>query len=340
MQDNAIAFRLKFATFASKTINRHMNQDVKKVLPTYKSLLTTHEQTRAGFISFALEKNRRSTPFIEQAKAFRVLASKAKCADDLLDMEEVRSPLLTASGLSDKALIYFTEEDKDKAIRELIDNFLKPAGEKFVEEAVYRFLLIRGDSLGGRMRNVVGALAQQKLVRCFISTLSVLGLPFRWYDDRIWQEGDSSTSIENDVKAIHWNNSNGSRILAFNLTISTVRNNVDICLFNADEDAFADKLIAKDCSASAIMFGELKGGVDPAGADEHWKTGNTALERIRKAFGKVGRKDIKTAFIATAIEEKMGREIYNQLQKDTLSYAANLSVDEQLVSLCEWIIKL
>lgn len=317
-----------------------MNQDIKKILPSYKALLTTHEQTRAGFISFALEKNRRSTPFIEQAKAFRILASKAKCVDDLLDMEEIRSPLLTASGLSDKALNYFTEEDKAKAIRELIDNFLKPAGDKFVEEAVYRFLLIRGDSLGGRMRNVVGALAQQKLVRCFISTLSVMGIPFRWYDDHTWQAGDYSSPIENDIKALSWNNGNGSRVLAFNLTISTVKNNVDICLFDADEDSFADKLIAKDCNASAIMFGELKGGVDPAGADEHWKTGNTALERIRKSFGKVGRKDIKTVFIAAAIEEKMGREIYNQLQKDTLSYAANLSVDEQLVSLCEWIIKL
>lgn len=316
-----------------------MDKDIKKILPSHKALLTTHEQTRAGFISFALEKNRRSTPFIEQAKAFRVLASKAKRAEDLLDMEEIRSPMLTASGLSDKALIYFTDEDKAKAIRELIDNFLKPAGEKFVDEAVYRFLLIRGDSLGGRMRNVVGALAQQKLVRCFISTLSVMGMPFRWYDGKTWQDGDYYSPIESNVKAIHWSNGNGSRILAFNLTIATVKNNVDICLFNADEDGFADKLIAKDCNASAIMFGELKGGVDPAGSDEHWKTGNTALERIRKSFAKIGRKDIKTIFIAAAIEEKMGREIYNQLLKDTLSYAANLSVDEQLVSLCEWIIK-
>lgn len=160
-----------------------MNQDIKKILPSYKALITTHEQTRAGFISFALEKNRRSTPFIEQAKAFRILASRAKKAEDLLDMEEIRSPMLTASGLSDKALNYFTDEDKDKAIHELIENFLKPAGDKFVDEAVYRFLLIRGDSLGGRMRNVVGALAQQKFVRCFISTLSVMGISFRWYDD-------------------------------------------------------------------------------------------------------------------------------------------------------------
>lgn len=317
-----------------------MNEEVKRLIPSYKVLLTTHEQTRAGFIAFALEKNRRSTPFIEEARAFRILASRAKKADDLLGMKEIRSPLLTASGLSDKALNYFTDEDKLKAIKELIDNFLKQAGEKFVEEAVCRFLLIRGDSLGGKMRNIVGAMAQQKLVRCFISTLSVMGIPFRWHDGRKWNDGDCCLSNEAEIKAIHWNNNSCNRILAFNLTISTVKNNVDICLFNTDETAFADKSIAKDCVSSAIMFGELKGGIDPAGADEHWKTGNTALERIRKSFGKTGRKDIKTAFLAAAIEEKMAREIYNQLQHDTLSFAANISVDEQLVSFCEWTIKL
>ncbi len=26
-----------------------------------------------------------------------------------------------------------------------------------------------------------------------------------------------------------------------------------------------------------LMLGELKGGIDPAGADEHWKTANTVL---------------------------------------------------------------
>jgi type II restriction enzyme len=28
----------------------------------------------------------------------------------------------------------------------------------------------------------------------------------------------------------------------------------------------------------------LKGGIDPAGADEHWKTAGSALLRIKRAF--------------------------------------------------------
>jgi type II restriction enzyme len=309
-------------------------------LSSYKDLVTTHEQTRAGFIAFALEKNRRSTPFIEEAKSLKVLASKANTPEDLLHMSDIRSAMITASGLSDKALNYFTDSDKDKAINELIEKFLKPAGNNFIDELVYRFLLIRGDSLGGQMRNVVGALAQQKLVRSFISVLSIMGIPFRWYNGIIWQEGDYTASIEYDAKAIYWNIQGKDRILAFNLTVAAVKNNVDICLFDADIEAFANKKIAQDCIDSALMFGELKGGIDPAGADEHWKTGNSALERIRVAFHRLKRTDIKTAFIAAAIEDKMGREIFEQIKKGTLSFGANITIEEQLVSFCKWTINL
>lgn len=318
-----------------------MNKDLKSIIKGYKDLVTTRDQTRSGFIAFALEKNRRSTPFIEEAKSLRVLASKANSPDDLLYIKEIRNAMITASGLSDKALNYFTESDKDHAIHELIENFLKPAGDKYIDELVYRFLLIRGDSLGGQMRNIVGALAQQKMIRCFISTFSVMGLKFRWYDGKSWYDGDYTTMKEEDIRALHWITTNGyDRILGFNLNIATVKNNIDFCLFDADENKFNNKQIAKNCNQSAIMLGELKGGIDPAGADEHWKTGNSALNRIRTAFKKVNRSDILTAFIAAAIEDKMGQEIYNQLSNNTLSFAANMTVDAQLVTFCEWTIKL
>lgn len=317
-----------------------MNIQLQEILHSYNDLVTTREQTRAGFISFALEKNRRSTPYIEEARSLKELASRAREPKDLLNIREIRNALITASGLSDKALKYFTENDKVKAISEMIDNFLKPAGDGFIDELVYRFLLIRGDSLGGTMRNIVGALAQQKLVRCFISTLSVMGIPFTWYDGKSWHVGNTATPNIEEAKAISWANEKGHRVLAFNLTIKTVNKNVDICLFNANERTFNDKNIAKNCNGSAIMFGELKGGIDPAGADEHWKTGNSALDRIRKSFSNVGRADILTSFIAAAIEDSMGREIYSQLNDNTLSFAANLTVSKQLVSYCNWMISL
>ena len=87
------------------------------------------------------------------------------------------------------------------------------------------------------------------------------------------------------------------------------------------------------------MLGELKGGIDPAGADEHWKTANSALERIRKGYGLVGR-SVLTSFVGAAIEKAMANEIYQQLVDGKLSNAANLTNNDQLVEYCNWIIDL
>jgi hypothetical protein len=57
----------------------------------------------------------------------------------------------------------------------LIRNFIEPAGANFVEELVFRLLLTRGDTLGGSMRNVGGALAQRKPTRAIPSTLTIAG---------------------------------------------------------------------------------------------------------------------------------------------------------------------
>ena len=88
-----------------------------------------------------------------------------------------------------------------------------------------------------------------------------------------------------------------------------------------------------------LALGELKGGIDPAGADEHWKTANSALERIRNGFRKL-KSEPQTFFIGAAIENSMASEIYKQLQKGTLNNAANLTNDDQLTAVCKWILNL
>jgi len=312
------------------------------IIKTPEDLVTSREQTRAGFIAFALEKNRRSTPIIESAKSFKILASKAKTAKDLLNISEIQPALLTAAGLSDKAVNYFNEEDKKKAILGLIENFLEPAGKYFVDEVVYRYLLIKGDSLGGSMRNIVGAIAQQKFVRTLLSNLSVSGTNYQWLDNKTknWEEKPTNDfSIEEQLKAISWKNSKEkNRVLTFNLNIPIVKNNIDICLFSSDIEEYNNGKIV-NMPDKIILLGELKGGIDPAGADEHWKTGNTALNRIRESFANHNLK-IETSFIAAAIEKKMANEIFAQLQSKTLSNVANLTIDEQLVSYCNWLLKL
>jgi len=312
------------------------------IIKTSEDLVTSREQTRAGFIAFALEKNRRSTPIIESAKSLKILASKARTAKDLQNILEIQPALLTAAGLSDKATNYFNDEDRKIAVLGLIENFLEPAGKYFVDEVVYRYLLIKGDSLGGSMRNIVGAIAQQKFVRTLLSNLSISGINYQWLDNKAkkWEEKPTNDfAIEEQLKAISWKNPKGrNRILSFNLTIPIVKNNIDICVFDADIETYSNGKIVNS-PEKILMLGELKGGIDPAGADEHWKTGNTALNRIRESFAKHNL-NLETSFIAAAIEKKMATEIFAQLQNKTLSNAANLTIDEQLVSYCDWLLKL
>lgn len=202
-------------------------------LKSYKSLLTPYEETRAGFISLALEKNRKATPFVEEAKALKAFASRAKTPQELLRINEIQNSLLTAAGISEKAKNHLQKSDKQEAIQRLIENFLAPSGKSFIDELVYRFLLIQGDSLGGSMRNLAGALGEWRFTRIFISTCSISGVNFEYLDSKRkhWMPPKSEPEIEKRVKGLRWISHGNERTLIYNLTVPTVQKNVDLCLF-------------------------------------------------------------------------------------------------------------
>lgn len=179
----------------------------QQYLKSSDDLITTYESTRAGFIALALEKNRKATPFVEQARALKVAASTAKTPNDLLKISDIQVALLTASGVSDKAAEHLQPQDKLEAIQGLIQNFLEPAGASFVEELVFRFLLTRGDSLGGSMRNVGGVLAQRKLTRALISTLRIAGKSYQWLHATANQwppSTDDDTDVDLYLRGLSW----------------------------------------------------------------------------------------------------------------------------------------
>ncbi len=62
-----------------------MKASYLKHLTSSKDLETTYEAIRAGLVALALEKNRRATPFIEQARSLKVAASQVKGPRDLLE---------------------------------------------------------------------------------------------------------------------------------------------------------------------------------------------------------------------------------------------------------------
>lgn len=306
-------------------------------------LITPYEATRAGFISLALEKNRKATPFIIEAKALKAKASNAKIPRDLLKFTSIRSSLLTAWGISDKAEKHLSENDKTAAIKDLIDEFLEPAGKDFVEELVYRFLLTKGDQFGGSMRNLGGILGERKFARAIISSLNLSNSPYKWLHSKSnkWiLKSDNDVDIEIHLKGLSWENTLGARTLIFNKNIPLVNKNVDLSILKSVPD---DINFTKDSihliPEYYIAFGELKGGIDPAGADEHWKTANSALNRIREAFSKNSFYPI-TFFIGAAIESSMSKEIFSQLETGILTNAANLTDDFQVASLCNWLISI
>jgi hypothetical protein len=303
-------------------------------------LVTPYEAVRVGFVSLALERNRRATPFVEQARTLKTYASQARTPTELTKIENIQSALLTAAGISEKAATHLQPDDKKEAIEGLIANFLEPSGADFVEELVFRFLLTRGDTLGGSMRNAGGALAQRKLTRTILSTLRLAGTPYRWLHSNTnkWIEmPDNDADIEMSLRGVCWKKGKKNRTIIYNITVPFLRNNVDLCLFDCVEDNLSQEIF-KDPSRY-IALGELKGGIDPAGADEHWKTARTALARIKQTFD-AKEFSPKIFFIGAAIEKKMSGEIWQMLENGYLSNVANLTNHSQLASIVLWLCNL
>ena len=304
-------------------------------------LVTPHEATRSGFISLALERSRRATPTIVEARNLKTLAEGAKEPDDLIKIKAISSGLLTAAGISDKASGHMILDDKKKAIHNLIEDFLKPAGKDFVEELVYRFLLTRGDSLGGSMRNVGGKLAKQQLTRSIISNLALSGTDYYYLDSKskTWIAGNKNDAdVERNTKGLSWITNGFNRTLLFDITLPVVKNrNIDLVLLACSFQEFSREILKNH--DLYIALGELKGGIDPAGADEHWKTARSALNRIRESFSGVQNKPF-LFFIGASIEKKMAAEIWNELRGNKLQNVANLTNNTQVVSLCNWLLEL
>lgn len=316
-----------------------MNKHIKKP----EDLQTTYDETKIGFLSIALRKSKEAGFYIEKSNAFRNIASAYSNPKDLIKIESIQNSLCEAAGVSSKARGYLKIEDVELILSEFSEEFLVPAGINFVDELVGRYLLALGDSLGGRMRNIIGGIAGEKLTQQIIATLYVRNCEFSYYDNRVkkWVNGETfRAEISSDIKAIRWEFNQQTRLLYYDLTVPIVGKNIDIVVFNnADVDINRAKNFKefKSAASNYLILGELKGGIDPAGADEHWKTADTALNRIRDSFSKVNA-NIFTVFIGAAIEAAMAKEIYNQCVSGKLNNCANLTKNNQLAEVCDWLV--
>jgi len=303
------------------------------------SLITTPEARRSGFLEYALRRNKEAVPFIDKAKALKAtLQAHTNAPHDILSIIKVRESLLEAAGISVKAKAHLSDIDKERLLVDFIDQILIPSGKDYIDEVIYRYLLTSGDALGGKMRNIVGTIANEKFNRFVISQLQICGINFSFASNSGFIDStEYNLDIAESIKAIRWETTSGEqRLLIYNVNVPQVGKNIDIVLLNKFTETTKGKelkAILGD-SKNYLAIGELKGGIDPAGADEHWKTADTALRRVRSSFSG----QLPLIFIGAAIESAMAIEIFAQYENGDLANCANLTNDEQLASLCEWLV--
>jgi type II restriction enzyme len=284
------------------------------------NLVTSHDATRSGFLEQVLRKTEKAAPYVAQAHHLLDKLNEAEVPSDLIGLDDIRDKLITAAGFSDKAAGYFSSDELEDSLLTVLEAIRVEGGEKWREEILYRFLLTRGDSLGGAMRNITGAIAQVKFTQAILTALKAKAIKP--------QIKTSSNNLDK-VQQIVW----PDRVCFFDKTPTLIGKNIDAILLSGGDtsnDALSER-------GNYLACGELKGGIDPAGADEHWKTAGSALQRIRQSFPK---NPPKLFFAGAAIEESMAEEIFAQLKSGQLAHAANLTVPEQLSDLAAWLVAL
>ena len=292
---------------------------IPKFIKRSEDLQTKHRAICDGFLAQAQQKTEKAQPFVEEAKAFCQALKKVKMVEELLALRNYRNDLASACGFSDKAKAQLTETELNSAIKKVLARIHKESGSEFRENVLYRYLLTKGDTLGGSMRNLTGVSAGTKLIEKILEKLSKSG-----------RKVEIVKSKTGKIQRIVWN----GRILLFDVKPHLIGKNIDVILLNSRESAATEEELLGDKS-KYIACGELKGGIDPAGADEHWKTANSALGRIRTAFG---RSTPALFFVGAAIESSMAKEIFTQLKNGKLSHTANLTEEEQLDDLVDWLL--
>jgi type II restriction enzyme len=305
---------------------------IPKFIDSASDLKTIHKDTVNGFLEQAKRKIIEADQYIEEAKEIR---NKLENVEDLKSLKtyidknpEDLSSIATSVGFSDKSIGHFNKKELRDAILEALNSLYGTNVKNLSEEITYRYLLTRGDSLGGKMRNVVGRIAGERLIDILFDELNERDIDY-----------DYNLTRTNKINRIYWEN----RLLFFDVTPSFIGNNIDLILVKSEKPISSLNKEIEDLKhdpKSFLACVELKGGIDPAGADEHWKTARSAFQRIRKSFNNLNINVPHLFFVGYAIENSMAGEIFNQLKDGSLSHATNLFHDDQSKDIINWLSKL
>ena len=103
--------------------------------------------------------------------------------------------------------------------------------------------------------------------------------------------------------------------------------NRQITWYDADGKPYriGPDLLSSSGETDILWGGELKGGADPAGSDEHWKTATRAFDRILLACEHTARPSPPLSFIATILVERVAREAAEWIAQGKLTSVYNLT---------------
>jgi len=292
-----------------------------QIVESAADLVTTSEKTVAGFVVQAKEKTVRAAEIVQEAIRVKERLEQCESIEDVIADAQLKAAVLFCAGLSAKAQKHLTNQQLKDIARATLEE-IRDLGNDMGNEVLFRYLLTAGDSLGGTMRNWTGASAPHQVEQKVQEALTGAGIEF-----------ELITSNTGKVQVIYWD----MRVLVFDKTPKFIGKNIDVILLRGDITSFQNRTLLES-KQSYLAAGELKGGIDPAGADEHWKTASKALQRIRDSFA--GHECPKLFFAGAAIATAMASEIYDEVSAGSLEFAANLTSDEQISALIEWLIAL
>ena len=314
-------------------------------------ITTTPAETAEGFLQQSMRQFTSASPFVSRIiEAQKKLAHIGPDLENLLHAaerdQEIMEILIGALGLTEKAKNAIGSEETKKFLRRHIlarkQDFLEP---DIINNILYRYALNSGDQLGGVKRNDTGKQAEIKFGKYLLTRMQTkyqsFGVSYlqRRIDNFMNLLGtDICDLLESGLSALQW----PGRVLAFNMQCSFVgssRNNVDLILLRTPRiiSTRTDIRALLNERDNYILCGELKGGIDPAGADEHWKTARTALDRIAESFATQAP---ELVFIGVAIEESMAQEIIQRMKEGKLAGVANLCKPQQIERLVNWLVDL
>ena len=313
-------------------------------------ITTTQAETAEGFRQQSMRQFTSASPFVSRIiEAQKKLVHIGPDLENLLQAaerdQEIIEILIGALGLTEKAKNAIGSEETKKFLRRHIlarkQDFLEP---DIINSILYRYALNSGDQLGGVKRNDTGKQPEIKFGKYLLTRMQTkyqsFGVSYlqRRIDNFMNLLGtDICDLLESGLSALQW----PGRVLAFNMQcpfVGSRGNNVDMILLRTPRVICSRTDIRALLSEKKnyILCGELKGGIDPAGADEHWKTARSALDRIAGSFSTPP----GLIFIGAAIEDSMAQEIIQRMKEGKLVGVANLCKPQQIERLVNWLVDL